>query len=129
MQTNSKSTFPVHIPIITIKSGLIFYDGCTLKCAETGARTAAALLAAVFGIKCQHGAKTKHNLIFPLNINVSFADTDEAGGEGDHLAACELTGWCPPLTDTSFDLRQAVHFHSNPAFSIPAVPCSSAAAL
>lgn len=79
-------------------------------------RTAAALSAAVFGIKCQHGAKTKHNLTFPLNVNVSFAVTDESGGEGDHLAACELTGWCPPLTDTSFDLQHAVHFHSNAAF-------------
>lgn len=81
MQTNSSSTFPVHIPIITIKSGLIFYHVGRLKCAETSVRTAAALLAAVFGIKCQHGAKTKHNLVFPLNINVSFADTDESGGE------------------------------------------------
>lgn len=56
-QTNSKSTFPVHIPIITIKPGLIFYDGCTFKCTEMSLRTPAALLAVVFGIKCQHGLK------------------------------------------------------------------------
>lgn len=87
---------------------------------ETGPKTDAALLAAAAaGIKCQHGAKTKHNLIFLLNINVSFADTDESGGSSRRL----WINWLVPAADWHlFWFAASSSFLFKSPFSIGAVP-------